>query len=76
MRVTALTLHLGMGWQLIVEEYGPEIVYLPGVHNIVADFLSRHPISTYDSSKHVRLALSTFQMTMQELWTLTNQTST
>jgi hypothetical protein len=29
---------------LIVEEYGPEIVYLPGVHNIVADFL--HPIST------------------------------
>jgi hypothetical protein len=33
-------------WQLIVEEYGPEIVYLPGVHNIVADFLSRHPIST------------------------------
>jgi len=33
-------------WRLIVEEYGPEIVYLPGVHNIVADFLSRHPIST------------------------------
>jgi hypothetical protein len=33
-------------WQLIVEEYGPEIVYLPGVHNIVADFLSHHPIST------------------------------
>jgi hypothetical protein len=30
---------------LIVEEYGPEIVYLPGVHNIVAHFLSRHPIS-------------------------------
>jgi hypothetical protein len=33
-------------WRLIVEEYGPEIVYLPGVHNIVADFLSCHPIST------------------------------
>jgi hypothetical protein len=31
---------------LIVEEYGPEIVYLPGVHNIVANFLSHHPIST------------------------------
>jgi hypothetical protein len=30
---------------LIVEEYGPEIVYLLGVHNIVADFLSHHPIS-------------------------------
>jgi hypothetical protein len=33
-------------WQLIVEDYGPEIVYLPGVHNIVADFHSHHPIST------------------------------
>jgi hypothetical protein len=33
-------------WQLIVEEYGPEIVYLPGMHIIVADFLSCHPIST------------------------------
>jgi hypothetical protein len=33
-------------WRLIVEEYGPEIVYFPGVHNIVADFLSRHPISS------------------------------
>jgi hypothetical protein len=33
-------------WRLIVEEYGPEIVYLPGVHNIVANFLSCHPIST------------------------------
>jgi hypothetical protein len=33
-------------WRLIVEEYGPEIVYLPGMHIIVADFLSRHPIST------------------------------
>jgi hypothetical protein len=33
-------------WRLIVEEYGPEIVYLPRVDNIVADFLSHHPIST------------------------------
>jgi hypothetical protein len=33
-------------WRLIVEEYGPEIVYLPRVHNIIADFLSHHPIST------------------------------
>jgi transposase InsO family protein len=30
-------------WRLIVEEYGPTIIYLEGKHNIVADFLSRHP---------------------------------
>jgi hypothetical protein len=30
---------------LIVEDYGPEIVCLPGVHKIVSDFLSHHPIS-------------------------------
>jgi hypothetical protein len=38
-------------WRLIVEEYGPEIVYLPRVHNIVAYFLSCHPISTNSINK-------------------------
>jgi hypothetical protein len=28
---------------LIVEEYGPNIVYLPGKHNIIADALSCLP---------------------------------
>ena len=28
-------------WRLILEEYGPEIVYIPGVTNIVADGLTR-----------------------------------
>ena len=28
-------------WRLIIEEYGPEIVYIKGIHNTVADAISR-----------------------------------
>lgn len=30
-----------MRWQLLLEEYGPEIVYIKGVHNTVTDAISR-----------------------------------
>ena len=30
-----------MHWRLLIEEFGPELIYLPGVNNIVADCLSR-----------------------------------
>ena len=30
-----------MRWRLILEEYGPELLYIPGDKNIVADALSR-----------------------------------
>jgi hypothetical protein len=39
-------------WRLIVEEYGPQIIYHPGVKNIVADFLSRHPVLPKTSELH------------------------
>ncbi len=28
-------------WRLILKEYGPEIVYIKGVHNTIADAISR-----------------------------------
>ena len=30
-----------MRWRLTIEEFGPELIYLPGDKNIVADSLSR-----------------------------------
>lgn len=30
-----------MHWRLIAEEYAPELIYIKGEHNIVADALSR-----------------------------------
>ncbi len=32
-----------MRWRLLLKEYGPEIVYIKGKSNIVADVLSRLP---------------------------------
>jgi hypothetical protein len=28
-------------WRLILDEYGPEIVYIKGIHNTIADVISR-----------------------------------
>ena len=30
-----------MRWRLLIEEFGPELIYVPGVNNAVADCLSR-----------------------------------
>jgi hypothetical protein len=36
-----LTLDQVYRWRLLLEEYGPEIVYIKGIHNTVADAVSR-----------------------------------
>ena len=40
-----------MRWRLILEEYGPELRYIKGEHNIVADTLSRLKMLESDDSK-------------------------
>ena len=35
-------------WRLIIEEFGPNIKYIYGVDNIVADTLSRFPSTSVD----------------------------
>ena len=35
-----------MHWRLILEEYSPELIYVPGDTNVVADVLSRLPLTT------------------------------
>ena len=41
-------------WILILEEYGPEIIYIKGIHNTVADAISR-----LDFSPKTNLSLNT-----------------
>ena len=46
-----------MRWRLILEEYGPELVYIKGERNVVADALSRLPMKVSKSSEtHETLA--------------------
>jgi hypothetical protein len=52
-------------WQLIVEEYVPKTVYLPGKHDIIADALSRLP------KLHEPHDKSTF---LEEIFALNKQT--
>jgi hypothetical protein len=53
-----LTLDRVYQWRLLLEEYGPKIVYIKGIHNTVADTVSR---LMYDSS--VNQTAESFHMT-------------
>ncbi len=53
-----LTLDQVHQWRLLLEEYGPEIVYIKGIHNTMADAVSR---LEYDPS--VNKTAESFHMT-------------
>ncbi len=38
-------------WRLLVEEYGPEVVYITGIHNTVADAISRLDFGPTEDTK-------------------------
>ena len=42
-------------WRLLLEDYGPEIEYLPGHLNVVADAISRLNFNDRNHSKHVNV---------------------
>jgi hypothetical protein len=43
-----------MRWQLIIEEYSPELIYLKGEHNIIADALSRLELISPKKQQEIR----------------------
>ena len=47
-----------MRWRLLIEEYGPELIYIPGNTNLVADCLSRHEVDDHKlDGSHENFAL-------------------
>jgi hypothetical protein len=56
-----------MRWRLILEEFGPNIQYIAGIDNVVADMLSRVPSANCDQDE---LAPSTAQSRAKELFAL------
>jgi hypothetical protein len=46
-----------MRWRLVLEEYGPELRYIKGEHNIIADALSRLDLDDSIPRRHQRKLL-------------------
>jgi hypothetical protein len=56
-----------MRWRLILEEYGPELIYTPGHTNTVADALSRLEIAAVQPTSTINLSFSALQLANAEL---------
>jgi hypothetical protein len=75
-----MTLDRVYQWRLLLEEYGPKIVYIKGTHNTVADTISRleydptvnQPAENYHLTKVRRTSFTSCQrqnwMTVSKHW--------
>ena len=54
-------------WRLLLEEYGPEIVYIKGIHNTVADAISRLD-NSHDTSSTMKEEARESWMTFTKCW--------
>ena len=60
-------------WRLILEEYGPEIVYIKGIHNTVADAISRLDYASPDNFSADETTQQNW-MTFSKCWCEYNET--
>ena len=59
-----------MRWRLILEEYGPELIYLKGTTNIVADALSRLVITSSSETDEIPKSTNKFEKFQRRLLSL------
>ncbi len=58
-------------WRLLLEEYGPEIVYIKGIHNTIADAISRleYDPSVNQTAENYHLTkFRSFQSSQRQNW--------
>ncbi len=60
-------------WKLILEEYGPEIIYIKGIHNTIADAISQLDYVSPDTPAK-DAAMHQNWMTFSKCWCEYNQT--
>ena len=61
--LTSFTTQRVMRWRLLIEEYGPTFIYLPGNQNTIADALSRlptQPVPTQSAKTTIEQVFSNF----------------
>ncbi len=45
-------------WRLLLEEYGPESVYIKGIHNTMADAISRLDYTPVKHNEHLNIVFA------------------